>query len=211
MARVAGATKRGEASAQLGRRERRKRATRQALLDAALGLFGERGVYVTRIEDVTDRADVSKGAFYNYFDSKAALLAALVTQTADLLEREYLGNATAGATLAQRLEAVAAAHERFFRASPKRALVFHQARGLLELDDKAARVLRVAFSDYLRRVGRFVSPGQHRQSAAALDAASAVAGTIAGYRSFRRAAGLGNRPSAVARLLVAGVPGMAAG
>lgn len=192
-----------------GRRERRKRATRQALLDAALALFGERGVYLTRVEDVTERADVAKGAFYNYFDSKTALVAALVAESAELLDEEYLRGAPAPG-LAARLEAVALAHERFFRAAPARALVFHQARGLLEVDDEATPPLRAAFTAYVAKLTRYLYPDAPKLTPALLDAASATAGAIAGYRSFTRATGRSTRGNAVARLLVAGVPGLAA-
>ena len=59
------------------RRQRKKETTRKALLDAAIALMAERGLYATRIEDITERADLGKGAFYNYFLSKDALVAAL--------------------------------------------------------------------------------------------------------------------------------------
>ena len=44
---------------------------------------------------------------------------------------------------------------------------------------------------------------------AELDAASAVAGTIAGYRSFSRAAGHAHQAGALSRLLCGGVPALA--
>ncbi len=188
----------------LGRRERRKRATRKALLDAALELIGEQGVYDTRVEDVTERADVGKGAFYNYFDSKTALVAALVADAAEQLERGYLGARPAGRRLSERLAAVVEAHERFFRDSPARAILFHQARGLLELGHEAVPELRAAFTDYLERLGAYLHPGRASR-AQLLEAASLVAGAIAGYRSFGRAAGLRTRPGPVQALLVDGL------
>lgn len=39
-------------------------------------LFQEKGVEGTKVEDITERADVSKGTFFNYFDSKHEVLAA---------------------------------------------------------------------------------------------------------------------------------------
>ena len=61
------------------RRERRRQATRETLLRAALALIAERGVYATRVEDVTDRADVAKGVFYLHFPSKFHLVAELLS------------------------------------------------------------------------------------------------------------------------------------
>ena len=61
----------------LSRRERKKLETRQGLLEAALTLFREKGYRATTVEEITDRADVAKGTFFNYFPSKEALLGEL--------------------------------------------------------------------------------------------------------------------------------------
>lgn len=44
------------------------------MLEAALSLFREYGYNATTVEDITERADVAKGTFFNYFSSKEALL-----------------------------------------------------------------------------------------------------------------------------------------
>jgi TetR/AcrR family transcriptional regulator len=59
-------------------RQRRKSARPQELLDAALGLFVEKGLAGTRAEDVAARAGVSKGTLYLYYPSKDALFKAVV-------------------------------------------------------------------------------------------------------------------------------------
>jgi AcrR family transcriptional regulator len=61
----------------LSRRERKKQETRQAILEAAVSLFHEKGFDETTIEEITARADVAKGTFFNYFGSKDALLVEL--------------------------------------------------------------------------------------------------------------------------------------
>jgi len=55
-------------------------ATRQALLDAACTLFGERGYTATSIDDVAHAANVTKGAFYHHYDGKQELFAAVYEQ-----------------------------------------------------------------------------------------------------------------------------------
>jgi TetR/AcrR family transcriptional regulator, cholesterol catabolism regulator len=62
---------------ELSRRERKKLETRQSLLAAAMALFDEKGYDATPVEEITERADVAKGTFFNYFPSKEALLAEL--------------------------------------------------------------------------------------------------------------------------------------
>lgn len=57
---------------------RRKDARPGEIVDAALSLFVERGFAATRLDDVAERAGVSKGTVYLYFDSKEALLAEAV-------------------------------------------------------------------------------------------------------------------------------------
>ncbi|GAB3141921.1 TetR/AcrR family transcriptional regulator [Amycolatopsis stemonae] len=58
----------------MGRRERKKAQTRQALADAALALFLERGYDAVGVKDVADAADVSVTTLFKYFPSKEALL-----------------------------------------------------------------------------------------------------------------------------------------
>ncbi|WP_305093016.1 TetR/AcrR family transcriptional regulator [Prescottella sp. R16] len=59
------------------RREERKQRTRERLLDAARKLFSEHGYDTTTIDDIAVAAHVSRGTFFNYFDGKDAVLAAL--------------------------------------------------------------------------------------------------------------------------------------
>jgi TetR/AcrR family acrAB operon transcriptional repressor len=48
-------------------------ATRQALLDAALVVFSQKGYAATRLEDVAAQANVTRGAIYWHFKNKADL------------------------------------------------------------------------------------------------------------------------------------------
>jgi AcrR family transcriptional regulator len=50
------------------------------ILSAALECFVEKGFTATRLDDVAQRAGVSKGTLYLYFDSKEALLEAVVRE-----------------------------------------------------------------------------------------------------------------------------------
>ena len=61
-------------STEPGRRERKKAATRQALADAALRLFLERGFDRVTVTEVAEAADVSVATLFKHFPSKEALL-----------------------------------------------------------------------------------------------------------------------------------------
>jgi TetR/AcrR family transcriptional regulator, cholesterol catabolism regulator len=58
----------------LSRRERKKEETRHRIFHAAVDLFRERGFEQTTVDDITEKADVAKGTFFNYFHRKDAVL-----------------------------------------------------------------------------------------------------------------------------------------
>jgi len=62
------------------RRARRKDARPAELLAAALDLFVEKGYAATRVDDVAQRAGVSKGTLFLYFSSKEELFKAVVRE-----------------------------------------------------------------------------------------------------------------------------------
>ncbi|WP_328609330.1 TetR/AcrR family transcriptional regulator [Amycolatopsis sp. NBC_00345] len=61
-------------SEQTGRRERKKAQTRQALADAALELFLDRGYDQVGVREVADAADVSATTLFKYFPTKESLV-----------------------------------------------------------------------------------------------------------------------------------------
>lgn len=63
-------------------RTRRGEETAARLRAAARQVFAEQGYSAARVEDVVAAAGVSHGTFYTYYDNKAAILDALVDDTA---------------------------------------------------------------------------------------------------------------------------------
>ncbi|WP_035750700.1 TetR/AcrR family transcriptional regulator [Parafrankia discariae] len=53
-----------------GPRSRRGAETRARLVDGAQAVFAEKGYHETRVADIAERAGLSHGSFYHYFDSK---------------------------------------------------------------------------------------------------------------------------------------------
>lgn len=79
----------------------RNDAARMRLLGAAYRLMYERGYEAVGVAELCASAEVKKGSFYHFFDSKQALAVAMLDHawavTRDTLFAETLGNPAAGA------------------------------------------------------------------------------------------------------------------
>jgi NADH dehydrogenase len=80
------------------RRERKKRETRQRLLECAWQQFLEKGYDEATVEDITEAADVAKGTFFNYFATKEAVLDELALWRLDQLGQQIRADADAPST-----------------------------------------------------------------------------------------------------------------
>ena len=78
----------------MGRRERRAEQTRVKLFRCALRLIARRGISNVTVEEITEAADVGKGTFFNYFQSKEHVLG--------VMAEIQLGKIREAAALAQR-------------------------------------------------------------------------------------------------------------
>jgi AcrR family transcriptional regulator len=79
-------------------------------MDAAKALFARQGVENTRINEITEEADVGFGSFYNHFDSKEAIVEAVLEET---IAAQGAAVETVTADLEDPAETVAVAHRYF--------------------------------------------------------------------------------------------------
>ena len=97
----------------------------QQIIDAALAIFGERGLASARLDDIAKRAGLSKGTIYLYFPNKEELFREVVRHTIvaqiERAERELAAATTQSAT--ETLEQFVRGYWRFLR-SPKFAALF---------------------------------------------------------------------------------------
>jgi AcrR family transcriptional regulator len=89
----------------------RGQRTRQALLDGAEKVFGERGFHNTGIVEITQQAEVALGTFYLYFPDKRAIFHELVRT---LNQRLRAAIQETVSPLEDRIEVEIAGFERFF-------------------------------------------------------------------------------------------------
>ncbi|MEL6663556.1 MAG: TetR/AcrR family transcriptional regulator [Pseudomonadota bacterium] len=68
-------------SASEGKRALSKAANRQAILEAARGVFARLGVDSTTVRDIIRETDLAAGTFYNYFKSKDDVFEALANES----------------------------------------------------------------------------------------------------------------------------------
>ncbi len=171
----------------LTRVARRKEKTRRVLLEVALGLFYEKGIYWTKIEDITERADVGKGTFYQYFGTKEDLLAELLKRgLAQLLMRtkEAIRVVRPGPEL---IKKIVEARLDFFVENPEYLLLFHQIRGLLQLRTDSSKELREIYIAHLDRLGELVRPalkGGAKKGPSARDFSVALAAFTSGLLTY---------------------------
>lgn len=134
-------------------------STKARILDAALSTFSRKGYHDTRLDDIVDESETSKGAIYFHFANKERLFLALVDQFADLLERRVLdaidGKAEGMARVQVALETVLDTFGRYRR--PAKILLV-QAVGLgnifenkrAEVTDRFARLIEGYLKEAIR-------------------------------------------------------------
>ena len=120
----------------MGLRDEKKRRQHQAILDAAVDLFRDRGYDSTRVQDIIERAEISEATFFNYFPSKDSLLHEL----ADVSVQLYTS-------------AVDYQLERSDQAVPLRVRELMRALALVAEQDPKLQALLYARSDLFRASG----------------------------------------------------------
>ncbi len=167
------------------RQQRKARATRQLLLDAARAVFAEKGLDLARIDEITDRADVGKGTFYYHFKNKEGLIRELVQGLLRELIAEIDLRVSGKNTLAELLDTLIQVHIEFFSNRWEDFVLFFQSRADLTLELSYAGI-ETPFMTYLERIEAHLDAvvKHHLSKAVLRRIACAVVGFLSGYYSF---------------------------
>ncbi|AXB44487.1 TetR/AcrR family transcriptional regulator [Amycolatopsis albispora] len=179
--------------AEVGRRERKKQVTRQALVAAAVRLFTERGYDRTGVADIAEAADVSKRTFFLHFPSKEDVLLA-DGETRIELAVEVIERRRPGAPLREVLaEAVTSMIANTAGGDLPNGLAALRAQLVVTTPAVQARVLHALFTAQTRIAAalRRAYPEQLNEVTAA-----SVVGAVTGAVSAAAVASLGRGESA---------------
>lgn len=96
------------------RKEREKKARRQAILDAARECFFRDGFDATTISQIADRVELSTGTLYLYFKNKEEIYVSILEEGLEILYALMKGSERPGASPRELLEGYAEAYYRFY-------------------------------------------------------------------------------------------------
>ena len=184
------------------RQRRRVAATRRILLDAARSVFAEKGLDLTTIDDIAERADVGKGTLYYHFKGKPRLIRELIGEVLGQLV-ESVENRCNGATeLSDLLDRLIAAHIEFFCTRWEDFVLYFSGRSDLTLTEGYPGI-DTPYVRYLESLEQLLaSVLSCRLSPPALRRiVCAVVGFISGYYSFAAIASEGDDLDATFRSL----------
>ncbi len=89
-----------------GLRERKKKKTRQAIMNAAIKLFSAKGFENTSVEELAKEAGVGKGTIYSYFKTKSQIFLAFCEDEIDFVFSDLAAKTNPDATLEEQLLAL---------------------------------------------------------------------------------------------------------
>lgn len=171
--------------AKRSRQARRSGRTRAKLIQAARSVFSERGLDLTTVDDITERADLGRGTFYYHFGSKSELIRQMIREILEELTDRIETKCAEQETLGAILDALIGAHIGYFQNRWEDFVLYFQGRADLTLE-RSYEGIETPFLDYIQCIERVIDNAlsQPISKPKLRRLACAVAGFISGYYSF---------------------------
>jgi AcrR family transcriptional regulator len=193
------------------RRERKKQENRSQLLAAARAVFAEMGFGAASVRDIVRRTDLATGTFYNYFEDKDAIFAAVVGQLTDELVRRHRNGRARAQTAEEFLRAHFSVYFHFIAEDPELlALARKNVTAIRTLLDKpdVRTLARCLYDDLREAMARGTLPTIEAAMFAA--ALSGIAFEISVLMIARDPVDADGAADFATRLLLVGLKGMGA-
>ena len=173
------------------RRQRNANITRQKILVAAKIVFAEKGMDLTRIDEISERADIGKGSLYHHFSGKAQIIRELIKSILKELMATMEEKCKDTSDVPGLLNNLIGAHIEFFSKRWEDFVLYFQSRSDLNLRDCYSGI-ETPFVEYLECVEsllesviKYKLPRQILRRIAC-----AITGFVSGYYSFAAIASL---------------------
>ncbi len=130
----------------------KKKDTRYRILNAAINVFSQKGYHTTRVDEIVDAAETSKGGVYFHFPSKQDIFLGLVDEFADLLEKRISTAITNEVSGIRRVDAALVVCLETFQEYQKLAKIFLvQAVGLGNIFEDKQQEIHDRFVEIIKK------------------------------------------------------------
>jgi AcrR family transcriptional regulator len=176
-----------EGGERLDRKKRKSIRNRKKIKKSGLDVFAEKGLHETKIEDITETADLGKGTFYSHFNSKEVLFTELLDDSIQKLISliKTCCKQNNAQSLKGVLEGLLDAHFKFFKDDYENFILIFQGQGILNLQKEDEQEILEPIMKYIKIIEGCLYPYKLDISSDKLRKLScAVAGFVTGYFSF---------------------------
>jgi len=101
------------------RRQREKEQRRNEIITAAKDIFFGKGLEASTMDEIADRAELSKGTLYLYFQSKEELYLSLLSEGTEIITRMMKKSIMPKMNAEQKLRSIGGAYFRFYHDYPQ--------------------------------------------------------------------------------------------
>jgi AcrR family transcriptional regulator len=145
-----------------GPRSRKGAESRARLLDAAKQVFEESGFLDARISDIAERAGLSHGSFYHYFDSKEEIFREVAAEVDERLSAPLSSVMLDPSSHATPEERMHEAMRRYFEAYRAEAKIMGVIEQVSRYDEEVGALRKARHQHYAEQIAKSIRQLQRR-------------------------------------------------